>query len=56
LATRFQRRRFLLEITRNKNCLWSPCLLTNLDDMNQSLVGSIYGRSSIKSVHFVPID
>ena len=26
LATQFQKRRFFLEITRNKNCLWWPCL------------------------------
>jgi hypothetical protein len=29
--------------------------LKPLDQMNWNLVGSIYGRSSIKSAHFVPI-
>jgi hypothetical protein len=28
--------------------------LKPLDQMNQNLVGSIYGRSSIKNAHFVP--
>jgi hypothetical protein len=45
LAKRFQRRRFFRnQPIRNKNCLWWPCLL-----------GSIYGRSSIKIAHFVLI-
>ena len=35
LATQFQRRRFFfLEITRNKNCLWWPCLLVDRDEMS----------------------
>ena len=42
MATRFQRRRFFLEITRNKNCLWLPCLLTDRDETN-----NIYRRMSI---------
>ena len=43
MATRFQRKRFLLEITRNKNCLWLPCLLTDRDEMNNIYRGlSIY--------------
>jgi hypothetical protein len=29
--------------------------LKPLGQMNQNLVGSIYGRSSIKTAHFVPI-
>jgi hypothetical protein len=29
--------------------------LKPLGQMNQNLVGSIYGKSSIKSAHFVPI-
>jgi hypothetical protein len=29
--------------------------LKPLGQMNQNLVGSIYGRSSMKIVHFVPI-
>jgi hypothetical protein len=44
LARQFQRRRFFrYRPIRNKNCLWWP------------LVGSIYGRSSLKSAHFVII-
>ena len=40
------------------SCFWladfsSP--LKPLGEMNRNLVGSIYGRSSIKSAHFVPI-
>jgi hypothetical protein len=35
---------------RNKNCMWWPCLLTDRD-----MVGSIYGMSSMKIAHFVPI-
>jgi len=29
--------------------------LKPLSQMNQNLVGSVYGRSSIKIAHFVPI-
>jgi hypothetical protein len=47
LAKRFQMRRFL-EIDQ---C--SP--LTLLGQINRNLVGSIYGRSSIKIAHFVLI-
>ena len=46
--------------TIGNSCFWladffksSP--LKPLGQMNQNLVGSIYGRSSIKSAHFVPI-
>jgi hypothetical protein len=38
---------------RNKSRLWWPCLLMDRDEIR--LVGSIYGRSSIKIAHFVPI-
>jgi hypothetical protein len=43
---------------RNKNCLWryeksSP--LKPIGQMNQNLVRSILGRSSINSAHLVPI-
>jgi hypothetical protein len=64
LVQRFQRRRFFRnQPIRNKNGLWHPCLLTDWDEMsnqplgqmNRNLVGSIYGRSSIKIAHFVPI-
>jgi hypothetical protein len=52
---------------RNKNCLWLPCLLTNQAEMNNLYRGpsiyasyqcrkhAIYGRSSIKIAHFIPI-
>jgi hypothetical protein len=58
LAKRFQRRRFFRnQPIRNKNGLWWPYLLTDqeLCQMNRHLVGSIYGRFSIKNAHFVPI-
>jgi hypothetical protein len=68
LAKRFQRKScFRNRTIRNKNCLRWPCLLTDqnrmsnshrgpyIDAMNRNLVGSIYGRSSIKIAHFVPI-
>jgi hypothetical protein len=46
LAKRFQRRRFLEidQLERRIAC-----------QMNRNLVGSIYGRSSVKIAHFVPI-
>ena len=35
LAKRLLRRRFFSnQLIRNKNCPWRPCLLTNLDEMN----------------------
>ena len=35
LARQFQRRRFFkYRPIRNKNCLWWPCLLTDLDEMS----------------------
>jgi hypothetical protein len=44
------------------SCFWlddffksSESPLKLLDQMNRNLVGSIYGRSSIKIAHFVPI-
>jgi hypothetical protein len=55
---------------RNKNCMWWPCLLTDQDEMSKlhrghsidvsyqvhwNLVGIIYGMSSMKIAHFVPI-
>jgi hypothetical protein len=38
-------------------CKWikTECPLKPLCQMNRNMVGSIYGRSSIKSAHFVPI-
>ena len=49
LAKRFQRR--FLEINQSEKS--SP--LKPLGQMNRNLVGSIYGRSSVKIAHFVPI-
>ena len=35
MAKQFQRRRFLRNRPiRNKNCMWSPCLLTDRDEMS----------------------
>ena len=35
MAKQFQRRRFLRNRPiRNKNCMWSPCLLTDQDEMS----------------------
>jgi hypothetical protein len=35
IAKQFQRRRFLRNRPiRNKNCMWSPCLLTDQDEMS----------------------
>jgi hypothetical protein len=48
MATRFQRRRFFLEITRKKNCLWWPCLLTDRDEMC-----NLYGEPSIDASYQV---
>ena len=53
MATRFQRRRFFFEITRNKNCLWLPCLLTDRNEMNNIYRGlSIYAFYQVL-VHLV---
>ena len=36
MAKQFQRRRFLRnQPIRNKNCMWSPCLLTDRDEMSK---------------------
>jgi hypothetical protein len=60
-----------VNVHRNKNGLWRPCLLTDWDEMSnlyrgpsidssyqvsvylEKWLGSIYGRSSINSAHFV---
>ena len=52
LATRFQRRRFFLEITRKKNCLWWPCLLTDQDEMSNLYRGPSIDASYQVSIHF----
>jgi hypothetical protein len=45
--------------TTDNSCFWlayfKKSSLKPLDQMIRNLVGSIYGRSSIKSTHFVPI-
>jgi hypothetical protein len=58
LAMQFQRRRFLKISQSETRMAWflkksSP--LKPLGQINQNLVGSIYGRSSIKIAHLVPI-
>jgi hypothetical protein len=57
LAKQFQRRRFL-EIGQSETrivCGGNSSPLKPLGQMNGNLVGSIYGRFSIKIAHFVPI-
>ena len=40
LAKRFQRRRFKKNRPiKNKNCLWRPCLLMDLDEMSNIYIG-----------------
>jgi hypothetical protein len=65
----FQRRRlFRNRPIRNKNCMWWSCLLTDRGEMSnlhrghvnkhvfhQNLKGIIYGMSSMKIAHFIPI-
>ena len=45
--------------TTGNYCFWSADFLKSplkpLGQMNRNLVGNIYGRSSIKTAHFVPI-
>jgi hypothetical protein len=46
LAKRFQRRRFFRnQPIRNKNGLWRPCLLTDLDEMSNFFRGSAIDAS-----------
>jgi hypothetical protein len=40
-----------LEITRNKNCLWWPCLLTDQDEMSNLNRGPSIDASYQVSVH-----
>jgi hypothetical protein len=52
LAKRFQRRRFFRnQPTRNKNCLWRPCLLTDRDKMSNRNRGLSIDDSYLVSVH-----
>jgi hypothetical protein len=65
LAKQFQRRRFLKKSTNQKQELPVAAMFVNgsgessplkpLGQMNRKLLGSIYGRFSIKIAHFVPI-
>jgi hypothetical protein len=56
LAKRFQRRRFFRNRpTRNKNCLWQSCLLTNRDEMSNLYRGPSIDASYQVSVHLVKL-
>jgi hypothetical protein len=49
LAKQFQRRRFFRnQPTRNKDCLWQPCLLTYRDE-----IGNLYREPSIDASYQV---
>jgi hypothetical protein len=51
LARLFQRRRYFRnQPIRNKNCLWWPCLLTDLDEMS-----NLYRESSIDGSYKVSV-
>ena len=51
LAKQFQRRKlFRYRPTRNKNCLWQPCLLTNWDKIsNLYKIPSIYASYKVSA-------
>ena len=52
LSKRFQRGRFFTNRpTRNKNCLWQPCLLTDWDEMSNLYRGPSIDASLQLSVH-----
>jgi len=51
LATQFQRRLFRNRPTRNKNCLWWPCLLTNRDELSNFYRGPSHNVSYKISFH-----
>ena len=51
LAKQFQKRRFLRnQPTRNKNCLWQPCLLTDRDE-----ISNLYRGPSIDTSYQVSV-
>jgi hypothetical protein len=55
LAARFQRRRLFRNrpnATRNKNCLWWPCLLTNREELSSLYRGPSKDASYQISLHF----
>jgi hypothetical protein len=49
-AKQFQRRIFLNQPIRNKNCLWRPCLLTDRDEMS-----NLYRGSAIDALYQVSV-
>jgi hypothetical protein len=52
LAKQLQRGRFFRnQPIRNKNCLWRPCLLTDLDEMSNLYRGPAIVASYQVSVH-----
>ena len=52
LTNRFQRRRFFRnQPTRNKNCLWRSCLLTDLDEISNLYRGPAIDAAYPVSVH-----
>ena len=51
LAKRFQRRIFMNQPIRNKNCLWQPCLLTFRDEISNLYRGLSIDASYQVSVH-----
>ena len=52
LAQWFQRRRFLKNRPiRNKNCLWRPCLLMDLDEISNDYRGPSIDAAYQVSVH-----
>jgi hypothetical protein len=54
LAMWFQRRRYFRnQPIRNKNCLWRPCLLTDLDEMSIIYRGPSIDASYKVSAHLV---
>jgi hypothetical protein len=55
LAMRFQRRRLKKKSTNQKQELPKSSPLKPLGQMNRNVVGGIYGRSSLKTAHFLPI-
>jgi hypothetical protein len=47
-STRFQKRFFRNRPIRNKNCLWWPCLLTDLDEMSILYRGPNHLQSALR--------
>jgi hypothetical protein len=50
LAKQFQRRFLEITLTRNKNCLWQPCLLTDRDESS-----NLYKEPSIDASYQVSV-